>query len=82
MAKAGSIRDRESCDVYNRGRFCTCCNLFSRLFCFSEYVLSFCMANNKECPSPKQVNECFTQQISYARREIKRATGKLAEANY
>lgn len=56
--------------------------LFNHFFAFkisfSEYLLSFCMANNKECPMPKQVNEVLTQQISYARRKMKRARGKLA----
>jgi len=39
------------------------------------------MANGKDCPAPKQVNEVFTQQISYSRRKIKRERGKLENLN-
>jgi len=39
------------------------------------------MANGKDCPAPKQVNEVFTQQISYSRYKIKREGGKLENLN-
>jgi len=56
-------------------------NISSISICFSEYLLSFCMANGKESPAPKQVNEVFTQQISYSRRKMKRAREKLENLN-
>ena len=56
-------------------------NISSISICFSEYLLSFCMANGKDCPAPKQVNEVFTQQISYSRYKIKREGGKLENLN-
>ena len=39
------------------------------------------MANDKETATPKQVNEVFTQQISYSRRKMKRARGRLENVN-
>ena len=48
------------------------------VFLFSDYLLSFCVANGKDCPQPKQINEIFTQQISYSRRKLLREKGRCA----
>ena len=48
------------------------------VFLFSDYLLSFYVANGKDCPQPKQINEIFTQQISYSRRKLLREKGRFA----
>ena len=47
------------------------------LFLFPGYLLSFCVANAKDSPTAKQMNETFTQQVSYARRKQQRLASKL-----
>lgn len=47
------------------------------LFLFPDYLLSFCVANAKDSPTAKQMNETFTQQVSYARRKQQRLASKL-----
>ena len=54
---------------------------FASFFPFSDYLLSFCIANGKECPQTKQINATFTQQVSYARQKLQRAKGKLDTCN-
>ena len=46
-------------------------------FMFTDYFLSFCVANSKDCPTAKQMNEVFTQQVSYSRRKQQRADSRL-----
>ena len=52
---------------------------YERISLFSNYSLSFCVANNKTVPPVKQINEAFTQKVSYAHRKRQRNQGKLFE---
>ena len=46
-------------------------------FLFPDYLLSSCIANAKDSPTAKQMNEMFTQQVSYAHRKQQRLASKL-----
>jgi hypothetical protein len=55
---------------YRRHKHLSWSCLWSRISTFfPDYVLSFCVANNKTVPVAKQINETFTQKVSYARRK-------------
>lgn len=54
-------------------------NVVFVIFLISDYLLSFCIANEKDCPQPKHINEIFTQQVSYSRRKLQREKGKCAK---
>jgi len=49
------------------------------VFLFSDYLLPFCVANGKNCPQPKQINEILTQQIGYSCRKLLREKGRCAQ---
>lgn len=49
------------------------------VFLFSDYLPSFCVANGKDCPQPKQINEIFMQQVSYSRQKLQREKGRCAQ---
>ena len=53
-------------------------NVVFVIFLPSDYLLSFCIAN-EDCPQPKHINEIFTQQVSYSRRKLQREKGKCAK---
>ena len=50
------------------------CDYLLQLVCFlpTDYVTAFCIENNKEHLSPKQINEAITNQVSYARVKLQR----------
>lgn len=54
-------------------------NVVFVIFLISDYLLSFCIANEKDCPQPKHINKIFTQQVSYSRRKLQREKGKCAK---
>ena len=40
-------------------------------FYFADYITAFCIQNNKDPPSEKDINQAFTQQVTYARTKLK-----------
>lgn len=52
------------------------------LIFISDFVTAFAIKNKKDLPLPKQVNETFTQQISYARVKVNRQNNPRSQAKW